>query len=309
MISTGESSAWPRLSRALDANVASTRDQAAQVRGLLSDAVAALHASFTELTQDVKAQRVVLGEAMAGQGDASGTDIRGFVEKTQSLLAQFADTMVEFTEQSTLISAKIDDMVEHMDSIFERVRAVDSIAEDTALLAINASLEAARAGEHGKGFQVVASEVRSLSRNTRELSTQIVGDIEKANASVHEVRDVVAQMAAQDVQQATATREQVDRMQDDVLRMNERLAGRLTEVDELGARIDRRAADAIRALQFEDMSSQLLQQIEERAARDRELLARASLEEAAALVESTQTSTPSSPVSQQVMEAGDIDLF
>ena len=55
---------------------------------------------------------------------------------------------------------------------------ITELANQSSLLAMNASIEAAHAGEHGRGFQVVAAEVQSLAKQTRKLS----GDISRCSS-------------------------------------------------------------------------------------------------------------------------------
>jgi methyl-accepting chemotaxis protein len=76
---------------------------------------------------------------------------------------------------------------EQMRRIGEITATVNEIAEQTKLLALNASIEAARAGENGRGFAVVATQVRELANQSKESARRIEGLIADTQKSMQEV--------------------------------------------------------------------------------------------------------------------------
>ncbi len=101
------------------------------------------------------------------------------------------------------------------------VKLIDDIAGHTNLLALNATIEAARADDAGRGFQIVAAEVKGLSRQTANATSQISGEIKamqsatglSANAihtiasTISRISDTTSAIAAAVEQQGAATTE------------------------------------------------------------------------------------------------------
>lgn len=73
---------------------------------------------------------------------------------------------------------------------------ISKIADETNLLALNASIEAARAGDMGLGFAVVASEVRNLAKKTHAQAMMVQGVVSNIQQSIHLGEERVAQTVA-----------------------------------------------------------------------------------------------------------------
>ena len=76
-------------------------------------------------------------------------------------------------ENMASIGETVVKLSDHSKAIEEIVSAVQDLADQSNLLAVNASIEAARAGDRGKGFAVVAHEIKSLADQSKEATDQI----------------------------------------------------------------------------------------------------------------------------------------
>jgi len=94
--------------------------------------------------------------------------------------------MKRIREQMDLIADSMVRLSEKSQSIVEIIATVDDLAQQSNLLAVNASIEAAKAGELGRGFAVVAQEVKSMADQSKQATAQvrkILTEIQQATSS------------------------------------------------------------------------------------------------------------------------------
>lgn len=192
-----------------------------------SDVVAAgsreLAQSTDVLSVDMNRQSENIERAAAATEEltASVSDNAGRASETNNLSRKVA-------QDAASAASAVLETVRSLETISARIQAIDEIARQTNLLALNAAIEASHAGERGRGFAIVAAEVRKLADRTREASQEIhdlttassgdaraaatrisgiVGDIQHADALVHDIAQASAEQAESSRMVATTVTE------------------------------------------------------------------------------------------------------
>lgn len=109
------------------------------------------------------------------------------VLSSSQIVNKVAGSMTELSGDITQAVDALSKLKGDTDRIAGIIDVINSIAEQTNLLALNAAIEAARAGEAGRGFAVVADEVRSLASKTRQSTDEVasmVGAIQNGTQEV-----------------------------------------------------------------------------------------------------------------------------
>ncbi|SEK52047.1 methyl-accepting chemotaxis protein/aerotaxis receptor [Colwellia chukchiensis] len=194
--------------------------------------------AVAQLSQAMHEMQTTTTDISANVATAAGDldNTFGQCEQAQQGIFATSDKIKALANDIDQASTSADSLTQSANNVSSLMEEIQSIADQTNLLALNAAIEAARAGEHGRGFAVVADEVRSLSSRTQDAAEKIhqrlsvmietieqwvsvmlknkgeaqqcVDIAESSNQKIAEVVDRVQRVASAANQIATATEQQ-----------------------------------------------------------------------------------------------------
>jgi methyl-accepting chemotaxis protein len=196
------------MARALGRSLGSMRTSVAEVLAH-AQRLGAASIQLTEVATQIEAGATTTAEqshtasTAADEVSSSVGAVASAAEQMNSAIGEIsrsAGTAVQVAQKALRTAVQTNASVGALGTasveIGDVVKVINSIAEQTNLLALNATIEAARAGEAGKGFAVVASEVKDLAQETAKATGEITRKIQAIQVSSTEAAEALAEISA-----------------------------------------------------------------------------------------------------------------
>lgn len=172
-----------------------------------------------ENSQSTSEQMKIMGDNITETSNEAEL-LSGNAASMQSSSEKASKTLLslrQINEDVKKIIGEVQEQTNRTNESVKKIQAattfINSIAEDTGLLSLNASIEAARAGDSGRGFAVVAEQIKNLSEQSNESSKEIEvtaevlrADSEKAVQAMQQMQEIIASQSEsmQETQQVVA---------------------------------------------------------------------------------------------------------
>lgn len=250
----------------------------ADVAGIVTD-LTSIGAAQAEHTKAARAAAEALAETNAWLADSMG-EARATANNTRVVLGESADaitgmvqlsthTMRTLSESALSFHTQLEEVDGNLRNVQAASKAIETIAKETRLLALNASVEAARAGDAGRGFAIIATAVKGLADQIASFSAQTSDHLVTLSATLDRLKQN-AQGNAGEAQQAIEETETA-------ARATETLRTLVTSVGELVSGIDAMAQPVERNVEeFAKVRSEL-EEMDQTVERSGEMLERAGV--------------------------------
>ncbi|WP_420182527.1 globin-coupled sensor protein [Haloarcula sp. KBTZ06] len=220
--------------------LSASAEEVAQTNQQITDTAETQSESMDEVAGEVADMSATIEEiaSTAEEVASTSTSAEEKAERGNEAAQQAAAMMNDVDDAVDTVSTDIAGLREQANEIDDIVEVINDIADQTNMLALNASIEAARAGEAGDGFAVVADEIKTLAGDSQEHANQIedtVTEIQDETVDAVESLETVTEQVTEGIDQVETAAEQLEEI---VSAVNEAAQG----IQEVSAATDDQAA-------------------------------------------------------------------
>ena len=223
-------------------------------RRLIREAVVALNGSFRSIEEQSRQQRAMITCLVEDDGEGSA-GVRQFADSAGELLKNLTDTLAGGSRESSRTAQVMGEMVRQLDEVFGMLDGLKDMAEQGARL----SREGVKPGSDPRStLMVVTYELRQLSTQIGSLYDRIQSMTGSSRAVINRVRDRVERSAETGMATSAQATARSEDLVNQVVAINRSLVSGINLVSQCGTQIRQDVVNAVRSLQFEDITNQAM---------------------------------------------------
>ena len=186
-----------------------------------------------------------------------GEQHKYLTDKIMNIANIFSNEMEKIKECLSELLLSIGDTNKRVDATNVLLKEMHDVSSQTNILALNAQIEAARSGVSGKGFSIVANEVKELSQRSDLLAKNIGANQLGIVNNMNNIRNVSMIMQSNHQNVSVYADERIPELVSELDEFNDLLRKQVGKISNSTTVITQHVDNAVRALQFDDLTYQL----------------------------------------------------
>lgn len=222
---------------------------------------------FNGLTDNADAQTKrlskLVGQIASVEHEGQEIDLVDLPNILQESLSEVTERILVLSKQGVSLIYSLDEILEEIDELGTCIDEIEAINRQTRLLSLNAQIESGRAGDAALGFQVVSTEMHSLSKRIDSLSERMRNSIGAVTENIQEVigsiRDEYQKMSeigAMDLSKQVDAKEHIEILLKALVSRNVEIQNVLDDSTSASQNLSYEISAVVTAMQFQDRLNQ-----------------------------------------------------
>ena len=220
---------------------------------------------FRRLAGDAREQTARVGSlvAFAGEIEVEGQRVpfSAIAELLNATLTDVVGKIVSLSRHAMSMVSALDEAVKNLAAVEHCIIDIDTITQQTNMLALNARIEAARAGAAGQGFGVVAAEVRDLSKRVHGLADSMRTEVRAVGQGLRDGHATLQRIGSIDLSVSMSAKDRLGQLVAALMQRNVTFDSVVQDASHEADEISKDISVLVTEIQFQDRARQRLEHV------------------------------------------------